>query len=248
MERYTVMTIIIGDYEVVHEITEKSHNARYLLITDRPDLNSTTWEVIYDADLKGGPFNKVMDIRWHPWRYTDDEVVINIDGSVGIDKSLDEIVQKFEIEQCAVSLMVHPHRSTAEEELAAWIKLRGYSMDAATRQLNIMKAAGYDTSSYRGLYQMNWMIRRRTPEVRQWMETICGVLMLAGQGEYDRLDQILASFVFNMWFNNLKVLWVSGHLVSSQYLTWFKHGSFQPNKQGAFIDSYALNQRVDTWI
>ena len=78
---YTVLTYNINNYEIVHPIKEKSDRARYIMVTDDPDLKdeSGSWEIVYDDTLTGSAFDKVMQIRWNPWKYTDDYIVLRID-------------------------------------------------------------------------------------------------------------------------------------------------------------------------
>ena len=245
---YTVMTIIIGDYEILHEIDEKSANARYLCITDRADLQSDTWEVIYDPELRGSNFHKVMDIRWHPWRYTQDDIVISVDGSIGIHESLDPLVCEFRNGGYELALMVHPYRTTADAEYSTWISRRNYPAQRARWHREIMQRCGYDTASYHGLYQMTMMIRRRCRLVENWNNINCGLLMVAGGSEYDRLDQVLVSFSLNKWFPEARVMWMSEMVIHSRYMTWYRHGSDQPNIPGKFIEPYGFNKRVEVVI
>ena len=245
---YTVMTIIIGDYEILHEIDEKSANARYLCITDRADLQSDTWEVIYDSELRGSNFHKVMDIRWHPWRYTQDDIVISVDGSIGIHESLDPLVCEFRNGGCELALMVHPYRTTADAEYSTWISRRNYPAQRARWHREIMQRCGYDTAFYHGLYQMTMMIRRRCRLVENWNNINCGLLTVAGGSEYDRLDQVLVSFSLNKWFPAAHVMWMSEMVIHSRYMTWYRHGSDQPNIPGKFMEPYGFNKRVEVVI
>ena len=56
MEKYSVLTYIIGDYEKVHEIKEKSPNAEYILVTDNKELTSSrlfTCSLVKERIFKG---------------------------------------------------------------------------------------------------------------------------------------------------------------------------------------------------
>ena len=189
--RYTVLTYIIGDYEQVHEIKERSERATYLLITDNPNLKSETWRVRCDLRLTGGPFNKVMDIRWNPWRYTNDEIVITLDGSLGVNCSLDELVDAFDKGDHELGIVIHPHRNTAAAELDVWASFRKHR--GSGLQLTYLQSIGYDAYQYKGLYQTGFMIRRCTLPVRTFENHVERRLLLCGEGERDRLDQVLAS-------------------------------------------------------
>ena len=50
--KYSVLTFIFGDYEIVREIKEPSPDAEYILVTDNHNLKSDTWKIVYDKDLE----------------------------------------------------------------------------------------------------------------------------------------------------------------------------------------------------
>ena len=246
-ERYTVMTYIMGDYEKVHEVVQKSPRTRYLLITDREDLRSETWEVICDKTLLGGAVNKTRYVKWHPWNYTDDEVVVMIDGSIGVNGPLDEVIDAFQGHD--LCMMIHPERNTVKEEMEAWMQWRGLEPNDAERQLSLMEQSGYNINSYRGLYQCCFRTMRRTPQVRRYFETVAGILLLCGKhGDYATPEQVLASFVLNKLFCTLPVLWVSERLVNSKYLSWYFHNSDIRLVHRDLIPFYAFNKPVNVWI
>ena len=246
-ERYTVMTYIMGDYEKVHEVVQRSPRARYLLITDREDLRSDTWEVIYDKTLLGGAVNKTRYVKWHPWDYTDDEVVVMIDGSIGVNGPLDEVIDAFQGHD--LCMMIHPERNTVKEEMEAWMQWRGLDPNDAERQLSLMEQSGYNINSYRGLYQCCFRMMRRTPQVRWYLDAVVGALLLCGKnGDYATPEQVLASYVLNKLFCTLPVLWVSERLVNSKYLAWYFHNSDIRFVHRDLIPFYAFNKPVNVWI
>ena len=245
--RYTVLTYLMGNYERLHEVEGKSPHARYLCITDREDLKSETWDIIHVKDLPGTAVNKTRYVKWHPWEFTDDEVVIVIDGSIGVNRPLDDIVKAFEgYDLC---MMVHPERNTVKSEIEAWMQWRGLCPDDAERQLSIMEMNGYSLNGYRGLYQCCLRIMRRTPAVQMWLETVAGLLMLCGKGgEFATPEQVLASFALNKYFSHIPVMWVSERLVNSKYLSWYFHNSEIRFTHRELITPYAFNKPVTVWM
>lgn len=245
--RYTVLTYLMGDYERLHEVKKKSPHARYLLITDREDIKSESWEVICDKSLTGSALNKTRFVKWHPWKYTQDEVVMMIDGSIGVNGPLDDIIDAFQDHN--LCMMIHPERNTVKSELAAWVDWRGLNPDDAERQLSIMELSGYDINGYRGLYQCCFRMMRRTPAVERWLETVAGLLTLCGKrGEYATPEQVIASYVLNLYYNREDILWVSERLVNSKYLSWYFHNSDIRFTHQELITPYAFNKPVKVWI
>lgn len=245
--RYTVMTYLMGSYERLHEVKEKSPHARYLLITDREDLKSETWDVICDKSLTGSALNKTRFVKWHPWKYTQDEVVMMIDGSIGVNGPLDDIIDAFQDHN--LCMMIHPERNTVKSELAAWVDWRGLNPDDAERQLSMMELSGYDINGYRGLYQCCFRMMRRIPAVERWLETVAGLLTLCGKRcEYATPEQVIASYALNLYYNREDILWVSERLVNSKYLSWYFHNSDIRFTHQELITPYAYNKPVKVWI
>lgn len=246
-EGYTVLTYIMGNYERVHEIKDKSPHARYLLITDREDLTSNTWEIICDKSLQGSAINKTRYVKWHPWNYTDDEVVLMIDGSVGVNGPLDDIIDAFHGHD--LCMMIHPERNTVKSEIEAWMDCRGLSPNDAERQLRLIEMTGYSLTGYRGLYQCCFKLVRRRPQVMLWMETVVGLLKLCGKnGEFATPEQVLASFALNKYYKMIPVMWVSERIVDSKYLSWYFHDSDISFAHKELITPYAFNEIAKVWI
>ncbi len=246
-EEYTVLTYIMGNYERVHEIKDKSPRARYLLITDREDLTSDTWEIICDKSLQGSAINKTRHVKWHPWNYTDDEVVLMIDGSVGVNGPLDDIIDAFHGHD--LCMMIHPERNTVKSELESWIDWRGLNPNDAEKQLTFIEMTGYNLTGYRGLYQGCFRIMRRRPQVMMWLETVAGLLMVSGKnGEYATPEQVLSSFALNKFFRHIPVMWVSERLIDSKYMTWYFHNSDISFAHKELITPYAFNEIAKVWI
>ena len=142
--RYTVLTYIFNGYERVHEVKEKDLNADYVLVTDDPHLTSKTWKVIYDPMPRFSPFAKCYTVRFHPFNYADTPIIVRVDGSIGINKSLKPIVDEFERGKYDRCLMIHPHRNTLPSEYDVWVKTRGYPRSQADMCMVALKRMGYD--------------------------------------------------------------------------------------------------------
>ena len=246
--RYTVITYIMGDYEQVHEIKERSERADYILVTDNPNIKSDTWTVIRDPNLEGKAWDKVMAVRWYPWMYTEDDIVITIDGSLGINSNLDELVDAFIGGNHELGIVIHPHRNTVDAELEVWRGLRGYMNTGA--QLTVLQNAGYDTKNYRGLYQTGFMIRRWTEDVTRWNHTVERISNRCWHDRYghDRVDQTIASAMLNLFHSDMSVLWFSERLLESKFITWYGHGSNDVVHQTDLIEPYAFNRPVEVYI
>lgn len=231
--KYTVLSYNMGSYELIHPILEKSERARYIMVTDDPDLKdeSGTWDIVYDETLTGTPFDKTLQVRYNPFKYTDDTIVVKIDGSVGVNKSLDNLIDRFEKEPYDMSLMAHPGWDNFVDEYTAWVKTREYPVAHANFVLTfINNVEGYNVQNYKGLMQACYWIQRRNKlneDANRLIYAFCKYL--AGRSdEVERVDQVIASFVLQKFFGTANIMWVDQRLYQSDYFTWYPHKSNVP--------------------
>lgn len=248
---YTVLTMNMGSYELVHPVLEKSDRARYIMVTDDPNLKdeSGTWEIVYDDTLTGTPWEKTLQVRYNPFKYTDDKIVIKIDGSVGVNKSLDNLIDRFEKEDYDMSLMVHPTRNTPVQEYTAWVRQRQYPADKANAILSTLaNAEGFPVNDFKGLAQLCFWIQRKTrmnERVNSFIHAWCKYF--SDKDEIERVDQVIASFVMQKYFTAAKIMFVDQRMYQSDYFTWYPHNSNQPFEKMDVKDMtepFWLNKRL----
>ena len=248
--KYTVMTYIFGGYEFPHEVMEKDPDAEYLLITDDENLKSATWQVVYDPSLVGrNPIESNYDVRLHPFRYAHTDVVVRIDGSIELKKSLAPLLKDFNDGGYDRCLMIHPARNNFAQELECWVTQRHYPQEVADRTLKMMKAWGYDLD-YQGMFQGCFEIVRNTEKNGDINRLTYQLMKYTGGEEViDRLDQHIFSFVVNTLHDDLKVLPVSENLITmgSKWAQWYIHKSMRPISNPNKIAPMMFNQPCECW-
>ena len=242
--RYTVLTYIFGDYECVHEVKEKDPEADYVLVTDNPNLTSKTWRVVRDRLLDDKiVWEKCYEVRFHPFRYCSTEIVVRLDGSIGINKPLTPLLDEFERGEYDRCLMIHPRRNTMPDEYHVWVHHRDYPQEQAERCLGFMAWLGYDLG-YKGLFQGCFEILRKCPLNLLVNDMTFDLLRyLAGDGHIQRVNQTILSFVINHFFSgSLKVMPISEKVVYGEMMTWYEHNSNKPQTQLCMIEPWMFNK------
>ena len=254
MKKYTVLSFIIGkNYEILHEIMHPQDDVEYLMITDDPELKSTTWKVVYDENLLklNSGFERCFDVRYNVFRYASTDICVTIDGSMEVVGSLDQLIKKFNDEQYDICLMPHPLWADFITEYNAWIRMRKYPISNANKFFKLMQAANYDLK-YKGLFQLCFSIKRRN-DITSAIDSMSMAflkLMSLGEKSFERLDQTVFSFIMNRYFNNLKVLPISEQIVRSYAIQWYWHNSMNKNCN-VFYDinkpdlKYMFNKQVE---
>ena len=255
-ERYTVLSYNIAGYEIIHPVKEKSDRARYIMVTDDPDLKdeSGTWEVVCDDTLTGSTFDKCYQIRFNPFKYTDDHIVLRIDGSVGIEGNLDPIIDKFVEGNYDLSLMFHPTRNTMYDEYVAWVQSRGFPVEEANYVLSFMaQAEGFNVKEFKGLAQMCYEIQKDTRLNNDLNRMTYTFLKYLGNQseEIHRVDQTIFSFIAQKYFNKANIMWVDQRMYQSKFFQWYPHHSdtpFAPMDVKTMIEPYWMNKRQHNQI
>ena len=223
--KYSVVTYIFGDYEIVREIEcEKDEDVEYLLITDNENLTSNTWTVIVDHDLDGKSlFDKVFSVRYNLFKYCHSDVCFRIDGSIKILKSLTPIVDDFLASGCDVGLSCHNYRDNVMDEYRAWYSSRGYSLDNIRQHMDFYQKIGFDTNR-KGLVQLNFAINKRGRITDNIDRMMYSFMHYIGGDEIDRLDQTVFSAVMDIFFHDVNCYLMDEHLLHSEYMAWYFHG------------------------
>lgn len=224
-KRYTVLTYIFNGYEKVHEVWEKDPEADYVLVTEDPHLTSETWRVVLDPMPGRSPFAKCYEVRFHPFRYASTPIVVRVDGSIEVRRSLKPIVDEMERGKYGRCFMIHPHRNLIADEYQVWVKTRGYTETQATRCMKAMERLGCDLQQ-RGLVQGCFEVVRDTYNNTALNDLVFGLLCLMGSGRIERIDQTVTSAVLQRFFGGMKVLAVGEDIITDGHLMqWYIHHS-----------------------
>lgn len=265
MNKYTVLTYIIGNYEKVHELNfdpSLTPHVEYLLVTDIKDLKSNTWTVVYDEELDKPEllaFDRVFHIRYNLFKYTNNDIVVRLDGSIGVNRPLDDIVSEFINGNYDGCINIHPGRDSIIDECFTWCLVRGFPPINSLYQINyIQKAFGYDFNK-RGLIELNISINKRgyiTNEIDNNMQRA----LIAGNIEnfltekkddnkhFTRLDQTIFTAFINTFYSDKKWMFVNDSLFREDGpLSWYCHNSDNRMiiRPETFIDSYFNGQKVE---
>lgn len=231
--KYSILCYIINGYECVHEVKEKDPDCEYVLVTDDPNLKSSTWKVIYDESLLGmSVFDRCYAIRFNLFKYVTSDICIYIDANIEVKRPLAKLVKLMDDGGYDMCLMPHPLRSLFAPEYNAWLAGRNYPLAQAEKFFKMLADSHYDLT-YRGLFQGCFKIVRRGKLNSDFEALSMAFLKYLGtETAIERLDQTVYTYVLNVWFNQIKVLPVSEQILRSSYMQWYWHNG-NPNRQSS---------------
>lgn len=249
MEKYSVLSYIIGGYDTIKPILYKSPNAEYILVTDNKELKSDDWNIIYvDNFHPEDNFDLCYKIRFNPFVFVNTNIVLRIDASIQIVDNTDYLIEEYINGGYDVGLMIHPSRNTMMEEYRTWINCRQYPIEQANKCLTFMALQGYDIENYKGLYQYCAMIQRNNKMNDDWNSlTLSYLKYLAQSGKrIERLDQTIGSFVLNKFFNGYKIMAFSQDILRGKPFQWCQHHTgTKLNVSKPSIEPYLFNNPVN---
>lgn len=233
--KYSILTYIISDYEKLHEIgfntKELTPNVEYICVTDNPNLLSKTWTIVYDEELDNNtqtPFDKVFSIRYNLFKYTNNDICVRIDGSIGIDKPLDNLVSHFIENDYDACLNIHPGRYSLISEYNAWIGFRQFPPNEAQQHLHfLMNELKYNINT-KGLIEQNFSINRKSEWTDNVDKEMLSILRKLNNGQCTRLDQTIFTAYLTKKYPNKKYMFVDDYYLFSNYMTWYQHNSDNP--------------------
>lgn len=127
--KYAIITYIFGKNKELLRKPLVKDNIEYICVTDQKDLKSNDWKIIYDemSEVKCIR-DKMVYVKYNPFKYTDADIICVIDGTLEINKSLIPLFEQVKDNDLLVKL--HPERDNLYSELCTWIKTRGMPNDS----------------------------------------------------------------------------------------------------------------------
>lgn len=141
--KYAVITYIFGKNKELLRKPLVKDDIEYICVTDQKDLKSNDWKIILDEmpDVKCVR-DKMVYVKYNPFKYTDADVICVIDGTLEINKSLIPLFEQVKDNDMLVKF--HPERDNLYVELDKWIKTRGMPSNALNKFQVIAKYNNLD--------------------------------------------------------------------------------------------------------
>ena len=127
--KYAVVTYIFGKNREILRKPIVRDDIEYICVTDQNDLKSVDWKIVYDEIPQSKcTRDKMVYVKYNPFKYTDADLICVIDGTLEITKSLIPLFQ--EVENKDILIKLHPERDNLYSELKEWINTRGMEKES----------------------------------------------------------------------------------------------------------------------
>lgn len=228
MKKYSVLTFIMNNYDLVREPFEISDDAEYVLVTDNPNLKSNKWQIKLIPDwLKNADgFTKSFYVRYHPFEFVNTDICMVLDGSIQIKKSLDKLYNDFIKSNNDCLFMVHYCQINIINEYGYWVTQRNYPKEQVNKTFAFFKAIGYD-KSYKGSFEATFKIVKKCSSIENLHNFVYKCLEKIGVDNLhiERVDQGILTAVINTNFTDLKILPATHQIIQNNYMTYCHHNT-----------------------
>lgn len=223
--KFSILTYVFDDYELLREPLSVENNVEYVAITDNRDLKSDVWNIIVDDKLSSmSPFDKTFYVRYHPFEYVHSNVVFIIDGSMLVKGDFTEIYERFEAEQSEIGVMINDEYETVINYMQGWVDLNHYDLEKANNHLNTIKNMGYNMD-YKGVFFTGFRILRNCKAANDLNRYVYALLKMVSSTEViERFDEPYYTFAINMFFTDAKLFPYSNNMImDSKYCRLYPH-------------------------
>ncbi len=212
-DKRLVYTVILGGYDLLHELEFKSNNVDYICVTDDPKLLSNSWDIL----LIPPPVNPVETNRRYklfPFEFFNYEESIYVDGNLSIKGDVNFIFDKY-MGKSDIAISKHPFRTCIYDEAAVCLSVGKVSEIQVRKQMQKYTYSNFPKNY--GLFENNVIIRKHSRDIAHLMEEWWTEFNL-----HTKRDQL--SFCYVLWKNRMEcTAFEEGPRYSSKYFSFQLH-------------------------
>ena len=227
--KYTIITTIFNNYDLLREPYVKDPNCEYICITDNKNLKSNTWKIILENEkIKkfNDPRQKTYYVRYHLFEFSNTYYTIWIDASMQIKKSFLPFIK--EMDNYDVSIIVYDYAHDTIKKYLSKLDLITHA-DSSVLDKNKQNVLEYIRTNNidinkKGLYAATIRICKNTETNKELDELVYNTLQKISTDFY--YDEIVYSTIINNL--NLKIYPLHNCILYSDFCIKYKHNSKQP--------------------
>lgn len=226
MFRYAIISFNFGNYDKIREPLEIDTDCDYLIVTDQEQSANSKWQYIQDKGLAdSSPLYASFYVRYHPFKYTDADIVIVVDGSIQIKHSLRPIVEAFANDSAQIALMTGNYTND-KDKIRTWVYNSKLTKFDSTKLRNFMdKYKHTELGSLGNAFRMF----KRSDIADKYNKHCWRITNALGNGvDPIRLDDVVTSTLIQTIYSDTDVFLVDTHILRSYYMEYCRHNSKCP--------------------
>jgi len=175
-----VITYLYGNKEIIREPLVKDDDIEYICVTDDNNIKFGDWKPIYDPMKNIHSLrDKVANVKFNPFKYTDADEILIMDGSYQIKSYLNPLFEEFK--DFDIGLKLHTYHFNLREELPYWLN-RGLSK---TQYINFHKMAEIDKIDLSKVteYEGSLLLYKNNNYGKSFGDEVLSYMKMLGEGE-----------------------------------------------------------------
>ena len=221
MNKPTILTYNFNGYDTFH-----SHfytdNLNYVLVTDDLTSKLSSWDIQYPEILhKMTPWEKVIYVRYHPFEFTDSELVVVIDGSMVIGKYAELLIKKFADSEYDLAVPAS-HQAFCIDRVMRWYSRGRISCEEKEALFNFLQA--HSALSYKGCLSGAIRLLKKTDRVMLWLEDTYEQLYKNGTDNNPiRLDEVVSTISLCKQHASLNSMILPNNIMNGEVFQYTNH-------------------------
>lgn len=212
-----VITYIFGrGKELLREPLVVDKDIEYICVTDQKDLKSKTWKIVHDdINQAGCTRDKMVYVKYNPFKYTTANEACVVDGSIQIKASLHKLFEQLKDKD--ILIKQHPERTNLYDELQAWVKLRNLPKEYITKFEHMSKHESVSLKN-KFLLESCVMLFKNNNDVHEMCESVISLMSFLGSKPCLFLsNQCCLTFLLQTLYKHIKFGWLQQSLFFNRY-------------------------------
>ena len=229
--KYSIVTMVFNNYDLLREPEEIDENAEYICVTDNPDLKSKAWKIMYMAALNTDKltglqktfivkYTKLLDIC-----RSDSKYVLRVDASIQIHKKLTPIIEYLDNNNYDALLMIHSYRDDFINEYNVWIKGRGLDKKYMEHFIRYTSENKFNIN-HTGIIECGIQCYKICEETATFLNDVNNTLY--SEVKYNDQDQCWFTYVLSKYIDSLNICFSNIQVIASPYMDICYHGKTIP--------------------
>lgn len=217
----TILTYNFGSYDKIYEPKFLDY-FKWVLVSDRnEELKGYT---LFELNSKNN-WESVLYARYHPFKFTDTDIVIVIDGSLSATDGVIELHKKF-VESNSDICVLLSHQPSLYERVLNWLSQGRIDKIEQSVLTNYIKENV--SLSYKGTVAGAVKILRKSDKVLQYLNKCYETIMTLNKEKPIRLDEVVSTIELNKF--DLKIMTISTEVINGSAFIYHHHSSDKPRK------------------
>lgn len=212
-----IITFNFGNYDKFYE-AKYYNDFDYICITDDNTLkvnNITVFNYYNESNWKSSLY-----VRYHPFEFTDSDIVIVIDGSLSVEEGIYDLIDTYIKSKSDIAVLLSHHYELLQR-ITTWYSKGRITEEEYNVLLKYVREVA--TDNYKGTIGGALKILRKTPEVINYLEDTYNLLLNLNYPNIIRLDEVVSTLTLNNY--NLKIMCLSPQVIYGGAFYYHKHGT-----------------------